>query len=586
MSNWYIYNKKENYQKLNKFDQLTSIQKLILANRDLVNDEKINFILDYSTESLHSPFLLKDMTKAIELLFDIMMKGLAIRIVGDYDADGVTSTTILMKGLGLFYDNLSYVIPDRIEDGYSLNKNIVDEAINDKVSLLITCDNGIAAFEAIEYAKSKGIFVIVTDHHQVIIEDDKEKIPQADAVINPSQKACNYPFKGICGAVVAYKFVDAFYEKYGVDFGISREYIYDLLQFAAIGTITDVMDLVDENRAIVIEGLKRINQTNNLGLKELIYQLNWNKEITVYTIGFIIGPVINATGRLYTANLAVELFLEKDPNLLVEYARELIALNNDRKNITKSSLHNALEIVENKNLYNDDIIFVYMKDIHESICGLVAGRIKEIYQKPVLVFTDANSDDKHLIKGSGRSIEAYNMHKKLGVLSDYFVAFGGHKMACGMTLEYDKFEILKGKANENSDLTEKDFRKIINIDAALDFRMISFDLIAQLNLLEPFGKGFEKPKFATKNVYIKNICVLGKDKNLLKLSLSNNDTIIEAINFNVENNLQYLQRKFNINNMEYNFDKLLNKKIDIVYTIQINSFRGKDKIQLIIEEMR
>lgn len=586
MSNWFIYNKKENFNKLKQFEELTDIQRLILANRDIIEERKVKSVINSSVDNMYSPFLLKDMDKAINLLFDTMMQGLSIRIVGDYDADGVNSTTILMKGLGYFYDDLSYVIPDRIEDGYGLNKNIVDEAIADNISLLITCDNGIAAFEAIDYAKDKGLFVIVTDHHQVVLENNEEKIPLAVAVINPSQRECTYPFKTICGAVVAYKFVDAFHERYGQDFGIPKQYIYDLLQFAAIGTITDVMDIVDENRIIVIEGLKRVNNTSNLGLKELINQLNWEREITIYTIGFIIGPVINATGRLYTANLAVELFLEDDYKTIIEYARELIALNNDRKNITKEALDHALVQVEDNGFYQDDIIFLYMKDVHESICGLVAGRIKEIYHKPTLVFTDANSDDIHLIKGSGRSIEAYNMHKELSKLSQYYVAFGGHKMACGLTLQFDNFNLVKNLANENSNLTKNDFNKIINIDTALDFRTISFDLINQINLLEPFGKGFEKPKFASKNVIIDNIAILGKDRNVLKMTLEQNERKIDAISFNVANNLQYLQSKFNINNIEYNFDKFLGKQIDIVYYIQINRFRNNETIQLMIEEIR
>ncbi|MDO5027533.1 MAG: single-stranded-DNA-specific exonuclease RecJ [Tissierellia bacterium] len=586
MSDWYIYNKKENYEKLSHFNQLTSIQKLILANRDVVEENKVNSVVNSSLDRMYSPFLLKDMDQAVEILFNAMMQEFSIRIVGDYDADGVTSTTILMKGLAYFYDDLSYVIPDRIEDGYGINKNIVDQAYKDNVSLIITCDNGIAAFEAIEYARNKGIDVIITDHHQTIKEDGRDLIPKANAVVNPSQMECRYPYKNICGAVVSYKLLDAFHERYGQEFGISKEYIHDLLQFAAIGTITDVMDLVDENRIIVIEGLKRVNKTNNLGLMELISQLDWNKEITVYTIGFIIGPVINATGRLFTAKLAVELFLEDDPSVLVEYARELIALNNDRKNITKTALEDALLLVEKDKLYKDDIIFLYMKDIHESICGLVAGRIKEIYNKPILVFTDANSDTDKLLKGSGRSIEAYNMHEQLGKYKDYYLAFGGHKMACGLTLTEENFQEVKTLANRDSTLSQKDFNKTINIDAALDFRVINFDLVRQIQDLEPFGKAFEKPKFASKSVIINNIALLGKDKNLLKMTLTQNNKNIDSISFNVLNDLQYLQSKFNINNIERNFDQLLGKNIDIVYSIQINKFRDKENIQLILEEMR
>lgn len=586
MTNWFIYNKKENFEKLSKYESLTSLQKLILANRDIIEDGQVEAIIDSSIDNFYDPFLLKDMQQGVDLLFEHMSKGSKVRIVGDYDADGVSSTTILMKGLGLFYDELSYVIPDRLEDGYGLNEAIVDKALEDGVSLLITCDNGIAAFNAIDYAMDHAIDVIVTDHHQVIFDNGEEKIPNASAVINPSQKSCNYPFKTICGAVVAYKFVDTFQKKYGNDLGVSKEYVEQLLQFAAIGTITDVMDLVDENRIIVIEGLKLLNDSNNLGVIELLKQLNWDKEITVYTVGFIIGPTINATGRLFTAKLAVELFLDDDISTIREYARELISLNQERKELTKEAVESALELMKSTDLKDDDIIFLYMKEVHESICGLVAGRIKEQYHKPVLVFTDASDTDKHLIKGSGRSIEAYDMHKKLSEFSEYFEAFGGHKMACGMTLEYDKYHKVKDIANRDSGLKEEDFKKKINIDTALDFKQISFDLINQVTFLEPFGKGFEKPKFASKSVIIDNIAILGKDRNVLKMTLSQNGISIDAITFNVTKHLQYLQAKFNIKDIERNLDKLLGRSIDIVYNLQINSFRDRETIQLMIEEMR
>lgn len=586
MSKWFVYNKKNNYDKLKKYRELSKIQRLILANRDVVDDKKVKSFIDSDLTNMYDPFLLKDMDKAVDKMFDYMSNDGKILIVGDYDADGVTSTTILYKGLSCYYDKIDYYIPDRINDGYGLNISIVDHAIEDGVNLIITCDNGIAAFEAVEYAMDKGICVIVTDHHQLAKEDGQELIPRAYAVINPSQKACNYPLKGICGALVAYKFVMAFFMRYGIELGVEKDYILDLLQFAAIGTICDVMDLTDENRIVVIEGLKRLNQTKNPGLLELFKQLNLNERINVYSIGFIIGPTINATGRLFTAKLAVELFVDNDSRNLPEYVRELIALNQDRRKITLEALEEAVNLIKKDRLEERDIIIVYMEDVHESICGLVAGRLKEIYHKPTLVFTDAYKDDSHLLKGSGRSIEAYDMHKELSRFKDHYVAFGGHKMACGLTINYDDFEFIASLINENSPLEKGDFSKIINIDSGLDFRVISLDLIKEIEKLEPFGKGFEKPKFASKNVIINNIAILGKNKNLMKISLSQAGVSLDAINFQPDLYLNFFAKKFNIRDIERNLDKMVNKSIDIVYNLQINTFRNNEQIQLILEEIR
>ena len=586
MSKWFVYNKKDNYESLKKYSRLSNIQRLILANRNVVEEKKINSFIDSDVKNMYDPFLLKDMDKAVDIMFEYMSNDGKILIVGDYDADGVTSTTILYKGLSCYYDKIEYYIPDRINDGYGLNTDIVDHAIKDSVNLIITCDNGIAAFEAVEYAMEKGICVIVTDHHQLVKVEGKELIPKAYAVINPSQKACNYPVKGICGALVAYKFVMAFFIKYGVELGVEEKYILDLLQFAAIGTICDVMDLTDENRIVVIEGLKRLNRTQNPGLVELFSQLNLINRINVYSIGFIVGPTINATGRLFTAKLAVELFIDNDSRNLSEYARELIALNQDRKKITMESLAKSMDLIKKNGLADKDIIMVYMEDIHESICGLVAGRIKEIYHKPTLVFTDAYKGDRHFLKGSGRSIEAYDMHKELSRFNDHYIAFGGHKMACGLTIKFEDFDFIDSLLNENSPLVEEDFSKIINIDSGLDFRVISLDLIKEINRLEPFGKGFEKPKFASKNVIINNVTVLGKNKNLMKISLSQAGVTLDAINFQPDLYFKFFEKKFNIRDIDKNLNKIVNKSIDIVYNLQINTFRNNEQIQLVLEEIR
>lgn len=584
MSKWFVYNKKDNYQKLNQYHELSNIQKLILANRDIVEEGSIHSIIDSSIENMHDPFLMKDMEKAVDQIIDSMMQGESIRIIGDYDQDGVAATTILVKGLRQFYDKVSYSIPDRMQDGYGLSINLVNKALEDGVNLLITCDNGIAAFEAIEYAIKNGTKVIITDHHQVIFEEKKQKLPTANAIVNPSQVDCNYPFKKICGALVAYKLIFAIYMKYGEELGIHKNKVVDLLQYAALGTVTDVMDLVDENRIVVVEGLKILNNTTNIGLIELLEQLNWRKEIDVYTIGFVIGPTINATGRLYTAKLASELFLDNDIDNLRIYAQELIALNNERKELTIKSVEKALNDINNQELYKQDIIVLKDSSIHESICGLVAGRIKEAYNKPVIVLTETTKNDKKFLKGSGRSIEAYDMHKNLTQLTDLFTAFGGHKMACGLTMPYENFEEFVNAVNFNSNLSNDDFVKIINIDAALDFNHINFNLINEIEKLKPFGKGFEKPHFASKSVIIKNIGLIGAKKNVLKMQFMQNGKTLDAISFNPELILSALEKKYG--NLKMNFGILLNQTVDIVYTMSINSFNGQDKIQLNLEEIR
>lgn len=583
MEKWLIYNKKNNFNRIKDFNNLTNIQKIILANRDVIDEKELIFFTEKSIKLLHNPFLLKDMDRAVDILMDAIFNGEKIRIVGDYDQDGVASTTILYKGLNLFYDQISYQIPDRIEDGYGLNMGIIDDCKSEGISLIITCDNGISCYDEIIYARKLGIRVIITDHHQVPIKDGKEIIPMASAVVNPSQSRCEYPYKKICGALVAYKFIYAIYLKYGDDLDINQDDILDLLQYACLGTVSDVMELRDENRIVVIEGLKILNKKPNKGLKILLDELNWIKQIDIYTIGFIIAPIVNATGRLFTAKLGVELFLENDENTLREYARELISLNNERKEMTKNSVDRIFSLIDKNNVI-DDIIVIYDNKIHESICGLVAGRVKEIYNRPALILTDAQEDG--VIKGSGRSIEAYNMHKNLTKLNNFFLAFGGHKMACGLSMKKNNFDEFKKNLLLNSNLKEDDFTKQISIDYPLAFNNISFNIVTEINELQPFGQGFSKPKFATKNVEIGKVKVLGKNQNVVKFTLLDKGYDLEAISFDLDKSLFYLAKKYKIDNIFKNIDNLLGKSCDIVYNIAINEFNGRENIQLNIEYMR
>lgn len=585
MSNWFIVNKKDNFEILAKNNKLSGIQKRILANRNIIDKDEIEMLLNPDLNLLHSPFKLKDMELAVDIVFEAMMNGEKIRIVGDYDQDGVAATVILYKGIGNFYDQISYSIPDRIEDGYGINKNIVDDCFRDNIGLIITCDNGIAAIDAIEYAKNKGIKVIVTDHHQVIMKDGIQVLPEADAVINPQRLDDTYPFKKICGAVVAYKLVAAMFETYGFELNLDARLLHSLLQYAALGTISDMMEIRNENRIIVIEGLKRINNTDNLGIKVLLNELSFNKEVDIYTVGFIIGPIINASGRIFTAKLGVELFLEDDIEVVTEYARELISLNNKRKLLTKEGFEDSINKINDEKLYLNDIIILYNKDIHESVCGLIAGRIKEKYNKPVIVFTDAQSDGVEIVKGSGRSINAYNMYENLAKFRDFFVAFGGHKMACGLSLEKDKLSDFSKILNEESKLSQADFVKNIDIDFPLNFNQISFSLLEEIEKIGPFGYGYKEPIFASKNLEILQASLLGKNKNVLKFILGMNGVNMQAISFDIDMFYSFIRDKYGID-LYKNAEKLSGKSIDIAYKLNKNTFNERSSIQLQIESVR
>lgn len=583
MEKWYLLNNLENYKKIKDNPNFTSFQKLILANRDIIDDFSLNTFSNPKIENMHNPLLMTDMEKGVEVLFETILNNGKIRIVGDYDQDGVAATVILLKGIGLFYKDISYAIPDRIEDGYGINKNIIDNCIKDNIKLVITCDNGVSAIEAIEYAKENNIKVIVTDHHEPIVKENIEILPNADAVINPHRKNDIYPFKDICGAMVAYKFIVAIYNLYGNKLGIDKNKIINLIQFAALGTVCDMMKIVDENRIALIEGLKIMNTSPNLGLKVLLEEINWQNDVNIYTIGFLIGPTINASGRIYTAMLGVELFLETNPDIIKEYAITLVELNNERKKLTTDAVKIANENIISKKLDNNDIIVLYNENFHESICGLVAGRIKDKYNRPTLVFTNSNTEG--IIKGSGRSIKTYDMYTNLSLFRDYFESFGGHTMACGLSLKFENLDKFSYLINKESKLTSEDFMKDIEIDYNLSFNRISNNLVSELDSLRPFGYGFNEPVFATKNVKINSLKILGKNKNVVKLILNDKGSIKEAISFDIDLIIENLKQKYGIEGQE-DFYKLEGQYIDIVYKISINTYNGISNIQLNIVTLR
>ena len=575
MSNWYICNKKENYKKLEKYDQFTRLQKRILGNRDIVDEIKLHSFIDSSFSNLHDPFLMNYMDQAIERIVEAITMEEKIRIVGDYDQDGVAATVILMKGIGSIYPNISYDIPDRIEDGYGLNNSIIDKAVRDGVSLLITCDNGITCVDEVIYGKKKGLDIIITDHHNPQFDEDGKEILPDTLILNPKISYSNYPFKDLCGAGVAFKLVSALFLAIGDNFDL----LEDLIQFAALGTICDVVDLVGENRIIAILGLKVLNKRENLGLDALLRENSWDREIDYYTVGYIIGPSINSSGRIFDARLGVELFLSDDKDTVDQYAYELYSLNNERKNMTKKSFDNIVSSLH----VDSGIIIEYNKDIHESICGLVAGRIKEKYYIPTIILTESE-EDPNILKGSGRSVEEFNMFENLLKYREYFKSFGGHDMACGLSIRKDKFIEFREKIKD--EFKESKYEKAINVDAPISINNISTDLIDEIEALAPFGKANPKPKFADKNVRIKRLDMVGRNKDVMRLLLEKNNVSIQAIMFQAEEVFSYLEKKFGSNLSLSIRGENNNNFIDIIYYPQINEFNGFKNIQLNIQELR
>lgn len=576
MTKWYIYNKKNNYLSNLKNKNITKLEALILANRDIVDPKVVDSFINPTLEKLHDPFLLKDMEKAIDLIIETMENGESIRIFGDYDQDGISSTMTLLDGLLYFYDDISYDIPDRVIDGYGISYRMIDRAIEANTSLVITCDNGISAIDQVKRLKENGIKVIVTDHHQVSKKEDGEWVeqilPQADCVINPKRLDNTYPFDDLCGAGVAFKLIQALYQRLDGD----MEYLYGLLEYVAMGTVCDVVSLTDENRIFVREGLKRINNTEKLAIKALIEENSWNREVSAYTLGFIIGPCMNATGRLSTAKLAIDMLMEDDIEKIRTYAKKLVSLNNERKELTNIGLEKTLEIIKDKKYYNDDIIIVDVENIEESICGIIAGRIKEKFNKPTIIMTESSQDG--ILKGSGRSIDAYNIYKEVFEIKDILESFGGHPMACGLSIRSDKVEEFRQKLNDKSKLKKDDFVNIINIDAQIPIDKLSLEFAESLQRLEPFGKDNPKAKFADKNLFIKNINMIGKNNNTMKMILNKNGRDIEAIKFNAQKDYKYLSDKFKAN--------IIGNRIDAVFYPDINEFNGRRNLQVKLIDIR
>lgn len=544
-------------------DQVTA---RIIRNRDVIGEEAIEKYLHGSRKDFYSPWLLKDMEKAVAILQEKITNKNKIRIIGDYDIDGVMSTYILLVSLRGLGADADMVIPNRIMDGYGINEHLIEQAWEDKRDTIITCDNGIAAATQIQKAKDLGMTVIVTDHHEVPFEETEngrtEILPPADAVVNPKQKDCGYPFSGLCGAVVAMKVMEALYEKMAPEVDL----VDRMLPFAGIATIGDVMDLKDENRILVKEGLQRLHHTTNLGLQELIRVNGLEPEnISPYHIGFVLGPCLNASGRLDTAKRALKLLLAENREEAAVLAGDLKNLNESRKEMTAQGVEKAIEQVESTSMMEDTVLVVFLPECHESLAGIIAGRLRERYHKPSFVLTRGEEG----VKGSGRSIEAYSMYEKLCECKEYLTKFGGHPMAAGLSLEEENVETFRRKLNESSGLSQDDLVEKVSIDVPMPIHYIRKDLVRELSLLEPFGKGNEKPLFAQKNLWISQLRVFGKNRNVVKMRLTDeNGYPMDGVYFGDGDAFVEEARG--------------KQKIAIVYYPDINVYQGRESLQVII----
>lgn len=543
MENWVLLRKGADFQHISEKFHISPRVASLIRNRDVIGDDAIEKYLNGTIADLYDGMLMKDMDKAVAVLGEKIKENAKIRIIGDYDIDGIQSTYILLEGFRMLGADVDSDIPDRMKDGYGLNRNLIDRALEADVDTIITCDNGIAAAEEIAYAKSMGMTIVVTDHHEVpyteIGAGRRYILPEADAVVDPKQEDCTYPFKGLCGAAVAYKLVEALMEAMGKD---AEDADY-LMENVAIATIGDVMDLVDENRIFVKQGLDMLKRTENLGLKALMGCTGVNVDkLSPYHIGFVIGPCMNASGRLDTAKRALELLEAKKVAEADLLAGDLKALNDSRKDMTAQAVEEAFIQVENSELKDADVLVVYLPECHESLAGIVAGRIREKYYRPVFVLTKGAEG----LKGSGRSIETWHMYEGLNRVKHLLSKFGGHKMAAGLSMPEENLEQFRKEINEKSGITPEDLNEKIAIDMQLPFECVNEKFIGELAALEPFGKGNARPVFAERQVQVESARILGKNKNVLKLQVKDlHGTRMDAMYFgDVNTFVEYVREKF------------------------------------------
>lgn len=582
MEKWFVINKGADFAGIAKRFGISPVTARLIRNREVMGDEAIARYLKGGIGELYDPHLLLDSDRLTDILVQKIREQKKIRIIGDYDIDGVMSTYVLYKGITRCGGRVDFQIPDRMKDGYGINDHLIEQADEADIDTIITCDNGIAAIDEIAHAKSLGMTVLVTDHHEIPYTEEMGerhyKRSEADAIVNPKQMECTYPYKNLCGAAVAWKVIQILYEKCG----IAAEEAYGFLENVAFATVGDVMDLTDENRILVREGLKRIHTTTNPGMRALILQ---NKlelgQISSYHFGFVLGPCINASGRLETAKIALNLFLQEDVKKASEIAAELVDLNAQRKDMTAEGVELAMQQVEEGNT-GKKVLVVYLPDVHESLAGIIAGRIREAYHKPAFVLT--KSEDG--VKGSGRSIETYSMYEELCKCQELFTKFGGHPMAAGLSLPEANVEIFREKINACCGLTEEDFIPKIKIDIPMPVDYPDIPLVNELSLLEPFGKANVKPQFADKNLGIDRAVVVGKNQNVLKLTLrTEHGCVISAVYFgDVDAFREYYSKKYGENEVNQAFIGRKNEiRMSVVYYPEINRYQGNESVQIVIK---
>lgn len=572
MKKWFLYQKKADFNGIGARCGISPVLARILCNRDVQSEEQLHMYLEGTLEDCHDPALLPDIRKAAEILKEKIATGKVIRVIGDYDVDGICSTYILVEALRRMGAKVNAAIPHRIKDGYGLNDNLIEEAHADGIDTILTCDNGIAALSQVERAKDLGMTVIITDHHEVPFTEQEDgtrlyKMPPADAVVDPKREDNRYPFPGVCGAVVAWKLVHLLCPE-NSDFLRKK-----LLQVAALATVCDVMELKDENRIIVREGLKQMNTAPIPGLRALVEAAGLQeKKLSAYHLGFVIGPCLNATGRLDTAGRALELLQARDRATAAPIAQELRDLNESRKEMTKEGVEEAVELAQ-KQLEQtgklDSVLVIYLPELHESLAGIVAGRIREKYTRPVFVLTDGQEE----VKGSGRSIAGYDMYGEMTRCGDLFLKYGGHKMAAGLSIPREKVEEFRERMNRNCLLTEAELIDKVYIDVAMPFAYADEQLVGEFEKLEPFGNGNSKPLFAQKNVQVYQPQIFGRQRNVLKCKLvDGNGTERQGVYFGeTEEFMEFLETHAGM-------------PISVLYQPTINSYRGDSHIELIIED--
>ena len=586
MEKWIEIRKGGNFMEMAKKYGIDPLIARIIRNRDIIDEKEITEYLYGGKEALHNPHLLKDVDKAAGIIAEGIAEKKAMRIIGDYDIDGVNATYILLDGIRRCGGNVDAAIPDRMKDGYGINEHLIEQALSDGKELLITCDNGIAAINEINFAKEKGMTVVVTDHHEIPYrntEQGKEFLrSNADAIVNPKQADCPYPCKGICGAVVAWKLVQVLYER--MDIPVEEADIF--IENAGFATVGDVMDLTGENHILVKLGLKALEHTKNPGMKALIAKNKLSdKPLSAYHIGFVLGPCINASGRLDTAKRSLELLLERDEVKASALAGELVELNESRKYMTQQETQKALEQIEKEGREKDKVLVVYLPECHESLAGIIAGRIREAYQRPVFVLTRGEEG----VKGSGRSIEAYSMFDKMTEVAELFTKYGGHPMAAGLSMREEDIDKLREQLNQKAELSEEDMAEVVRLDAVLPMSYFTVDTIRQLSVLEPCGKSNTKPVFADRNIKITRAGIVGVNRNVLKLHLldSKGNPVAGVYFGEVEKFLTFLSEKFGSEEVDAAMHGKENSiQFAAVYEPAVDTYSGRESVQAIIRRFR